>query len=77
MYKRQDDTNPSKEDTEYVDSIYKDLCWLGAVPNGGIFYGSDYFDKCYEYAIKLIKDGKAYVCDPVSYTHLDVYKRQR
>ena len=60
---RYDDTNPSKEDTEYVDSIYKDLCWLGAVPNGGIFYGSDYFDKCYEYAIKLIKDGKAYVCD--------------
>ena len=60
---RLDDTNPTKEDTEYVDSIYKDLCWLGAVPNGGIFYGSDYFDKCYEYAIKLIKDGKAYVCD--------------
>lgn len=60
---RYDDTNPSKEDTEYVDSIYKDLCWLGAVPNGGIFYGSDYFDKCYEYAIKLIKEGKAYVCD--------------
>lgn len=60
---RYDDTNPSKEDTEYVDSIYKDLCWLGAVPNGGIFYGSDYFDKCYEYAIKLIKNGKAYVCD--------------
>lgn len=60
---RYDDTNPSKEDTEFVDSIYKDLTWLGAVPNGGVFYGSDYFDKCYEYAIKLIKDGKAYVCD--------------
>ncbi len=60
---RYDDTNPSKEDNEYVESIYKDLCWLGAVPSGGIFYGSDYFDKCYEYAIKLIKDGKAYVCD--------------
>ena len=60
---RYDDTNPSKEDTEYVDSIYTDLCWLGAVPNGGIFYGSDYFEKCCEYAIKLIKDGKAYVCD--------------
>ena len=60
---RYDDTNPSKEDTEYVDSIYRDLCWLGAEPSGGIFYGSDYFDKCYEYAEKLIMDGKAYVCD--------------
>lgn len=60
---RYDDTNPSKEDTEYVNSIYEDLLWLGAVPTGGVFYGSDYFDKCYEYAVKLIKDGKAYVCD--------------
>ncbi len=60
---RYDDTNPTKEDTEYVDSIYEDLLWLGATPSGGVFYGSDYFDKCYEFAIKLIKDGKAYVCD--------------
>ena len=60
---RYDDTNPSKEDTEYVNSIYEDLNWLGATPTGGVFYGSDYFDKCYEYAVKLIKDGKAYVCD--------------
>ena len=60
---RYDDTNPSKEDTEYVDSIYRDLEWLGAVPDGGVFYGSDYFDKCYEFAVKLIRDGKAYVCD--------------
>lgn len=60
---RYDDTNPSKEDVEYVDSIYEDLKWLGCEPSGGIFYGSDYFDKCYEYAVKLIKDGKAYVCD--------------
>ncbi|MBQ4137458.1 MAG: glutamine--tRNA ligase/YqeY domain fusion protein [Clostridia bacterium] len=60
---RYDDTNPAKEDNEYVESIYEDLKWLGAEPNGGIFYGSDYFEKCYEYAIKLIKDGKAYVCD--------------
>ena len=60
---RYDDTNPTKEDTEYVDSIYEDLQWLGAVPSGGVYYGSDYFDKCYEFAIKLIKDGKAYVCD--------------
>ena len=60
---RYDDTNPAKEDNEYVESIYNDLSWLGATPDGGIFYGSDYFDKCYEFAVKLIKDGKAYVCD--------------
>ena len=60
---RYDDTNPVKEDDEYVKSIYEDLCWLGCEPNGGIFYGSDYFDKCYEFAVQLIKDGKAYVCD--------------
>ncbi len=60
---RYDDTNPAKEDNEYVESIYEDLTWLGAIPDGGVFYGSDYFDKCYEYAVKLIKDGKAYVCD--------------
>ena len=60
---RYDDTNPSKEDNEYVESIYEDLTWLGCTPTGGIFYGSDYFDLCYEYAEKLIKDGKAYVCD--------------
>ena len=60
---RYDDTNPSKEDNEYVESIYEDLAWLGCEPTGGIFYGSDYFDMCYEYAVQLIKDGKAYVCD--------------
>ena len=60
---RYDDTNPSKEDNEYVESIYEDLTWLGCEPTGGIFYGSDYFDMCYEYAVQLIKDGKAYVCD--------------
>ena len=60
---RYDDTNPSKEDMEYVNSIYEDLLWLGATPTGGVFYGSDYFDKCYEFAVNLIKDGKAYVCD--------------
>ena len=60
---RYDDTNPAKEDNEYVESILEDLTWLGATPTGGIFYGSDYFEKCYEYAVKLIKDGKAYVCD--------------
>ena len=60
---RYDDTNPAKEDMEYVESIYEDLTWLGATPDGGVFYGSDYFDKCYEYAEKLIMNGKAYVCD--------------
>lgn len=60
---RYDDTNPAKEDDEYVKSIYEDLKWLGCEPNGGVFYGSDYFDICYNYAVKLIKDGKAYVCD--------------
>ncbi len=60
---RYDDTNPAKEDNEYVESIYEDLKWLGCEPNGGIFYGSDYFEKCYEFAVQLIKDGKAFVCD--------------
>ena len=60
---RYDDTNPGKEDVEYVDSIYEDIRWLGFEPTGGVFYGSDYFGKCYEYAVKLIKEGKAYVCD--------------
>ena len=60
---RYDDTNPVREDDEYVRAIEEDLMWLGAVPTGGIFYGSDYFDKCYEFAVKLIKEGKAFVCD--------------
>lgn len=60
---RFDDTNPVREDDEYVKSIEEDLRWLGAEPTGGIYYGSDYFDKCYEFAIKLIKEGKAYVDD--------------
>ena len=61
---RFDDTNPTKEDVEYVDSILEDIKWLiGEEPNGGVFYGSDYFPLCFEYAVKLIKEGKAYVCD--------------
>lgn len=60
---RFDDTNPVKEDDEYVQAIEEDLRWLGAIPDGGIFYGSDYFDQCYDYAVQLIRDGKAYVCD--------------
>ncbi len=61
---RFDDTNPVREDDEYVQSIQKDIFWLtGEQPNGGIFYGSDYFETCYDCAIALIKAGKAYVCD--------------
>ena len=54
---------PAREGDEYVQSILQDLKWLGAEPNGGIFYGSDYFERCYEYAEQLIKEGKAYVDD--------------
>ena len=60
---RFDDTNPVREGDEFVNSIIEDMEWLGCDPNGGIFYGSDYFDKCYELAEKLIMDGKAYVDD--------------
>jgi glutaminyl-tRNA synthetase len=60
---RYDDTNPMREDDEFVRSIEEDLRWLGAKPDGGIFYGSDYFEQCYEYAVQLIKKGRAYVCD--------------
>ena len=60
---RLDDTNPAREDVEYVNSILEDLHWLGADPNGGVFYGSDYFEQCYQYAEKLILEGKAYVDD--------------
>ena len=61
---RFDDTNPVREDDEYVQSIQKDIAWLtGEQPNGGIFYGSDYFETCYDCAVALIKAGKAYVCD--------------
>ena len=70
---RYDDTNPMKESDEYVRSILEDLTWLGAVPDGGIFYGSDYFEKCYEYAVKLIKNGDAYVCD-LSKEELEKYR---
>ncbi len=57
-----DDTNPSKEKTEYVDAIKKDIEWLG-FKWYEIHYASDFFDKIYELAVKLIKDGKAFVCD--------------
>jgi glutaminyl-tRNA synthetase len=59
---RFDDTNPEKEETEYVESIKADVNWLGFQWDG-LFYASDYFDQLYEWAVKLIKDGKAYVDD--------------
>lgn len=59
---RLDDTNPTKEDTEYVDAIMKDIHWLG-FDYDNVYYASDYFDFLYDCAIKLIKKGKAFVCD--------------
>jgi len=60
---RFDDTNPVKEDLEYVDSIMEDVKWLGWDWKDKLFYASDYFDKLYEYAEILIRDGKAFVCE--------------
>lgn len=60
---RMDDTNPAKEDTEYVDAIKEDIHWLGFDWEDRFFYGSDYFEKDYEYAVELIKKGLAYVCE--------------
>lgn len=60
---RMDDTNPEKEEQEYVDSIIEDVKWLGFDWQDRLFYASDYFDKIFEYAVQLIKSGKAYVCD--------------
>ena len=60
---RFDDTNPCKEETEYVDSIIEDVRWLGFDWEDRLFYASDYFDQLYEWAVQLIKSGHAYVCD--------------
>jgi glutaminyl-tRNA synthetase len=60
---RFDDTNPEKEETEYVDSIIEDVKWLGGDFENRIFYASDYFPQLYEWAVQLIRAGKAYVCD--------------
>ncbi|HVP11388.1 MAG TPA: glutamine--tRNA ligase/YqeY domain fusion protein [Phycisphaerae bacterium] len=68
---RMDDTNPEKEEQEYVDSIIEDVRWLGAKwvgirdddPRAGVIWGSNYFDQMYEWAIEVIKKGKAFVCD--------------
>jgi glutaminyl-tRNA synthetase len=70
---RFDDTNPSKEETEYVDSIIEDARWLGGDWGDRLFYASDYFGQLHEWAVQLIKAGKAYVCD----LSADEVRRQR
>jgi glutaminyl-tRNA synthetase len=60
---RFDDTNPAKEEQEFVDAIIEDVRWLGAKWDGRLFFASDYFGQMYEWAVELIKKGKAYVCD--------------
>ncbi|HYL34505.1 MAG TPA: glutamine--tRNA ligase/YqeY domain fusion protein [Bryobacteraceae bacterium] len=70
---RFDDTNPCKEETEYVESIIEDVRWLGGDWGDRLFYASDYFDQLYEWAVQLIKAGKAYVCD----LSADEVRRQR
>ncbi len=60
---RFDDTNPVKEEMEFVDAIIQDMKWAGFDPGERIFYGSDYFGQMYDYAVALIHKGKAYVCD--------------
>ncbi|MCK4851556.1 MAG: glutamine--tRNA ligase/YqeY domain fusion protein [Candidatus Omnitrophica bacterium] len=60
---RFDDTNPEKEEAEYVESIKEDVRWLGFDWADRLFYASDYFERLYEYAVRLIEKGKAYVCD--------------
>ena len=60
---RFDDTNPTKEKSEFVESIKEDIKWLGADWEDRLFFASDYFGQMYEAAVKLIKKGKAYVCD--------------
>ncbi|MCK4655232.1 MAG: glutamine--tRNA ligase, partial [Candidatus Cloacimonetes bacterium] len=59
---RFDDTNPIKEEEEYVESIKEDIRWVGFDWEDRLYFASDYFNKLYEFALKLIKDGKAYVC---------------
>ncbi len=76
---RMDDTNPTKEEAEYVKSIMRDVCWLiegwaDQHLGGAPFYASDYFDKFYQYAVELIRKGKAYVCDMTA-EETDAYRR--
>ena len=63
FHMRFDDTNPTKEKTEFVESIKEDIQWLGADWGEHLYFASDYFDQMYECAVKLIKKGKAFVCD--------------
>ena len=63
FHMRFDDTNPTKEKMEFVDSIKEDILWLGADWGDHLYFASDYFDQMYECAVKLIKKGKAFVCD--------------
>ena len=70
---RFDDTNPTKEDTEYVVSIAREIRWLGFDFGDRIYYASDYFETMYECAVRLIRDGKAYVCD-LSPEEWDAYR---
>ena len=60
---RFDDTNPGKESTEYVQSIQRDVHWLGFDWGEHLYYASDYFDQLHDFAVELVKLGKAYVCD--------------
>ena len=60
---RFDDTNPSKEEQQFIDAIQEDVHWLGFDWQDRLYYASDYFEKLYDFAVQLIKDGKAYVCD--------------
>ncbi len=60
---RFDDTNPSKEEVEYVDSIMNDVRWLGFDWGERLYYASDYFGQMYDYAVHLIREGRAFVCD--------------
>ncbi|MCF8069032.1 MAG: glutamine--tRNA ligase/YqeY domain fusion protein [Desulfobacterales bacterium] len=73
---RFDDTNPSKEDVEYVDSIQSNVKWLGFDWEDRLYYASDYFEKLYDYAVRLIKKGKAYVCS-LSVDEIKKYRGSR
>jgi glutaminyl-tRNA synthetase len=70
---RFDDTNPTKEEQEYIDAIIADVRWLGYDWEDRLFYASDYFDQLYEWAVKLIKDGNAYV-DELSADQIREYR---
>ena len=72
---RFDDTNPEKEDINYVKSIKEDVNWLGFQWDGEICYSSNYFDKLYQYAVELIENGKAYVCFLTQSKHVSIAAR--